>query len=189
MSERLRTRIARRFLDRAVIFAAGYVAAMLISAVVTAHGHLPHRAVPDMSLKQKKRWIEKNRPHVRYVAMVGRGKPRRSHAKASQWLREELKEVERALWQATFFVPPWIRSAFLCIHRYEGAWNDPNPPYYGGLQMDMQFQRSYGARFLRQYGTADRWPPSVQIWVAYQAYRSGRGFHPWPNTARYCGLI
>ena len=27
---------------------------------------------------------------------------------------------------------PW-----LCIHRFEGAWNDPNAPYYGGLQMDI----------------------------------------------------
>src|SRR5262249_60649066 len=28
------------------------------------------------------------------------------------------------------------KSAWLCIHRFEGAWTDPNPPYYGGLQMD-----------------------------------------------------
>jgi hypothetical protein len=25
--------------------------------------------------------------------------------------------------------------------------------------------------------------------VAERAYRSGRGFYPWPNTARACGLI
>ena len=28
-----------------------------------------------------------------------------------------------------------------------------------------------------------------QMWVAERAYRSGRGFYPWPNTARSCGLI
>ncbi len=28
-----------------------------------------------------------------------------------------------------------------------------------------------------------------QMWVAERAHRSGRGFYPWPNTARYCGLI
>src|SRR5688572_23539044 len=41
--------------------------------------------------------------------------------------------------------PPHLNE-WLCIHKYEGAWNDPNAPYYGGLQMDMSFQRSYGWR-------------------------------------------
>jgi hypothetical protein len=26
------------------------------------------------------------------------------------------------------------------------------------------------------------------MWVAERAYRT-RGYWPWPNTARYCGLI
>jgi hypothetical protein len=42
---------------------------------------------------------------------------------------------------------------------------------------------------LRRKGTADHWTPLEQIWVAEHAYRSGRGFYPWPNTARDCGLI
>ena len=41
------------------------------------------------------------------------------------------------------------------IHRFEGAWNDPNPPYYGGLQMDLGFQRTYGRGLLARKGTAD----------------------------------
>ncbi len=80
-------------------------------------------------------------------------------------------------------------KAWLCIHHYEGAWNDPNAPYYGGLQMDLSFQQAYGAALLRRKGTADHWSPLEQIWVAERAYRSGRGFYPWPNTARWCGLI
>ena len=84
---------------------------------------------------------------------------------------------------------PPHRAAWLCIHRYEGAWNDPNPPYYGGLQMDWSFMRTYGSELLRRKGTADNWTPLEQMWVAERAYRSGRGFYPWPNTARYCGLI
>jgi hypothetical protein len=84
--------------------------------------------------------------------------------------------------------PPRLRS-WLCIHRYEGAWTDPNPPYFGGLQMDIGFQRAYGQDLLLRKGTADHWTPLEQIWVAERAYRSGRGFYPWPNTARYCGLI
>jgi hypothetical protein len=84
---------------------------------------------------------------------------------------------------------PPHRREWLCIHRYEGAWNDPNPPYYGGLQMDLHFQRTYGPHLLRRKGTADHWTPLEQMWVAERAHRSGRGFYPWPNTARYCGLI
>jgi hypothetical protein len=84
---------------------------------------------------------------------------------------------------------PPHRDAWLCIHRYEGRWNDPNPPYYGGLQMDLAFQRTYGVVLLRMKGTADHWTPLEQMWVAEHAHRSGRGFYPWPNTARYCGLI
>ena len=84
---------------------------------------------------------------------------------------------------------PPRKSAWLCIQRHEGPWNDAHPPYWGGLQMDLHFQRTYGSWLLRRKGTADRWTPLEQIWVAVRAHRSGRGFYPWPNTARRCGLI
>jgi hypothetical protein len=87
------------------------------------------------------------------------------------------------------FHPPRLR-AWLCIKRHEGAWTaNTGNGYYGGLQMDLSFQRAYGRDLLRRKGTADRWKPIEQIWVAERAHRSGRGFYPWPNTARYCGLI
>jgi Transglycosylase-like domain len=80
--------------------------------------------------------------------------------------------------------------AWLCIHRHEGPWNaNTGNGYYGGLQMDISFQRAYGRELLRTKGRAHKWLPIEQIWVAERAYRSGRGFYPWPNTARYCGLI
>ena len=84
---------------------------------------------------------------------------------------------------------PPRRAAWSCIQRHEAEWHDPNPPYYGGLQMDLSFQRTYGARLLRRKGTADNWTRLEQMWVAERAYRSGRGFYPWPNSARACGLI
>jgi hypothetical protein len=80
-------------------------------------------------------------------------------------------------------------AQWMCIHKGEGAWNDPNAPYYGGLQMDMSFQRAYGWDLLMRKGTADNWTPLEQMWVAEKAYASGRGFYPWPTTARRCGLI
>ncbi|HST26177.1 MAG TPA: transglycosylase family protein [Gaiellaceae bacterium] len=85
--------------------------------------------------------------------------------------------------------PPRMKD-WLCIHHYEGAWPDnTGNGYYGGLQMDMTFMATYGAGLLRRKGTADHWTPLEQIWVAERAYESGRGFYPWPNTARFCGLI
>ena len=85
--------------------------------------------------------------------------------------------------------PPFLR-AWLCIHRYEGPWHaNTGNGYYGGLQMDLAFQRRYAPGLLRRKGTADRWTPFEQVWVAVRAHRSGRGFHPWARTARRCGLI
>jgi len=87
-------------------------------------------------------------------------------------------------------VPDWLNDAFLCIHRYEGAWNsNTGNGYYGGLQMDMAFQGLYGTDYLRRWGTADNWPAWAQVQAAVRAHRSGRGFGPWPNTARACGLL
>ena len=81
----------------------------------------------------------------------------------------------------------WLVGSFQCIHEHEGAWDDPNPPYFGGLQMDLEFQRTYAPRLLERKGTADHWTPSEQIAVAMVAFVT-RGFEPWPNTARACGL-
>ena len=80
-------------------------------------------------------------------------------------------------------------TAWLCIHRHEGSWQDAGAPYYGGLQMDYSFQEAYGGALLRRKGTADNWTPLEQMWVAEKALRAGRGFHPWSNAAANCGLL
>jgi hypothetical protein len=87
-------------------------------------------------------------------------------------------------------IPGPLRDAFLCIHSYEGAWSaNTGNGYYGGLQMDLAFQRLYGRDFLGRWGTADRWPPWAQLTAAARAHDAGRGFGPWPNTAAACGLL
>jgi hypothetical protein len=87
-------------------------------------------------------------------------------------------------------IPDVLEAAFLCIHRYEGAWNaNTGNGYYGGLQMDLAFQSLYGGDFMGRWGTADNWPAWAQLRAAVRAYQSGRGFGPWPNTARACGLL
>jgi hypothetical protein len=132
-------------------------------------------------------WSGTDRPAWSWVDCARR--QRGNHVRAAREIRDlraELRRVRRAKYPT---VEQWLWDAFLCIHRYEGAWNDPNPPYWGGLQMDMDFMRTYGPELLKAKGTADNWTPAEQMAVAIKAYRSGRGFHPWPNTARKCGLL
>jgi len=104
-----------------------------------------------------------------------------------RWLRKTWK-ARHEIAKRKASQPPHYNE-WLCIHSKEGSWTDPGAPYYGGLQMDESFQRSYGWRLYNKKGTADNWTPLEQMWVAERAFSSGRGFYPWPNTARYCGLI
>ena len=80
-------------------------------------------------------------------------------------------------------------EAWVCIHRHEAAWNDRGDPYWGGLQMDRGFMRAYGGDMIRRHrgGLADTWSPAEQIVVAERAYQT-RGFAPWPQTSRSCGV-
>ena len=84
---------------------------------------------------------------------------------------------------------PPHKTGWLCIHRYEGSWSDSSDPYWGGLQMDRGFMSAYAPSELLRRGWADRWTALEQMWVAERAHRSGRGYWPWPNTARACGLV
>lgn len=105
------------------------------------------------------------------------------------WVRDLWRERATRL-KRRFSAGPPHRREWECIHHFEGSWTArTGNGYYGGLQMDLSFQHTYGARLLRKKGTADRWTPLEQMWVAEKAHRSGRGFYPWPNTARYCGLL
>jgi hypothetical protein len=83
--------------------------------------------------------------------------------------------------------PARVLAGLLCIHHYEGSWTDPGAPYYGGLQMDWSFMATYGGEFLAAWGTADHWPVWVQLVVGMRGYFA-RGWSPWPNTSRACGL-
>jgi len=104
-------------------------------------------------------------------------------------LERTVRQWERRAAQAHRLArhPPHL-AEWMCIHRYEGAWNDVGGPYWGGLQMSLRFQERYGGWIYRMKGTADHWTPLEQIWTAEKA-RKSRGFWPWPNTARICGLL
>lgn len=78
---------------------------------------------------------------------------------------------------------------WVCIHNHEGAWNDRGDPYWGGLQMDRSFMKTYGPDMIKRHhgGLADTWTPAEQIIVAERAYQT-RGFGPWPHTRIPCGV-
>jgi hypothetical protein len=99
-----------------------------------------------------------------------------------QWRRRAVKAKRRA------HNPPH-KWAWRCLQRHEGSWRDGNDPYWGGLQMDRTFMRHYAPRHLLRRGWANTWTPIEQMWVGERAIRAGRGFYPWPNTGRMCGLI
>jgi hypothetical protein len=89
---------------------------------------------------------------------------------------------------------PPNKGAWLCLYRYErhpaqGWRTQTGNGFYGGLQMNWRFMETYGARLLRRKGPAHRWSALEQMWVAERALHAGRGFYPWPNSARACGLI
>ena len=121
---------------------------------------------------------------------------RRASAGAAPSLRVQLVHQAHVLgrYRAQARRPLRLRlarfQAWVCIHRHEAAWNDGGDPYWGGLQMDRGFMRAYGGDMIRRHhgGLADTWTPAEQIVVAERAYAT-RGFAPWPNTARSCGVL
>jgi hypothetical protein len=140
----------------------------------------------EISRFQRETWHWQRVMGAPLTAPVGRRKlaelsPTAVQRTASEWRRRSTRAHTAARH------PPHL-SQFLCIHRYEASWRDSGAPYYGGLQMDLGFQQSYGGWLYTRKGTADHWSPLEQIWTAENALKS-RGFWPWPNTARYCGLI
>ena len=130
------------------------------------------------------RWAENHcgNKHCRYqVLLIWRKHHRHAHRR---WKRVGTAPVASA---SGYYDSKY--AGLRCIHTHEGAWNaNTGNGYYGGLQMDSSFMSTYGPTYLRSYGTADKWPPIDQLRAAYKAVQS-RGYQPWPNTARMCGLL
>lgn len=147
------------------------------------------RVQASSKVEQAKHYVHKSRTALRWITTHKRlyRNSRVYHSTIVTW-RVNLEYWEKQLAKLTYTLPPHY-SAWLCIHSYEGSWRDPNPPYYGGLQMDWAFMSTYGHKLLQSKGPANNWTPLEQMWVAEKAYSSGRGFYPWPNTARMCGLL
>jgi hypothetical protein len=114
-------------------------------------------------------------------------------------LRGWRARIGREQEKANLCPPAWFVNAILCIKSHEGDWEDGGDPYWGGIQGDRPFLSTYGPDYWRRHGSprgsvgangwTNHWSHAEQIQTAWRAYKSGRGFHPWPNTARMCGLL
>lgn len=130
----------------------------------------------------------------------------------SNYTEKQTSSIRYLRWDARLWKHKYIKAQkyaqnvphkadWICIHSGhkggvsigssgEGSWTaNTSNGYYGGLQMDLTFQRDYGGWLLRAKGTANNWTPLEQMWVAENARKNGRGFHPWSKTAHACGLI
>src|SRR5215471_18639237 len=115
------------------------VAAALIG-VAPAEAKLVTKPKCD-SLKCRLASQTKNLKHVTYVCRNGKNDARMWSCSAMSWLKKERNETVAKL--AILARPPHYEQ-WMCIHRYEGSWTDPNAPFWGGLQMDESFQKAYG---------------------------------------------
>lgn len=84
----------------------------------------------------------------------------------------------------------WLAAAD-CIYREErgadGWETNTGNGYYGGLQADRSFQRTYGGTYYSRWGTANNWPWWAQLHMGFNGW-AARGWQPWPNTSKECGL-
>jgi hypothetical protein len=171
---------------------AGTTSASTITSTTTTTPKTTARA-GRRALAYWSRHVRRFRAGTRHWLTVIRGRPPRGGARALsvhsvldlRRLARRWHRRERTAWRQAKHPPNF--AGWLCIHHYEGSWTDSGSPYWGGLQMDLSFQATYGGWLLRHKGTADHWSALEQIWVAVRASHS-RGFSPWPNTARYCGM-
>lgn len=102
-----------------------------------------------------------------------------------------IKRLRSAQLRASAHFFGWLANAD-CIYRHEqnprqGWATRTGNGYYGGMQADLSFQRTYAPEHYRRWGTADRWPWWAQLQMAYRGWLF-RGWAPWPNTSRKCGL-
>lgn len=137
-----------------------------VDGFIKSIGHVARRTIYNPNPQIRIKWVRT----IHYLVRV------RAKTKAAI---DRLRQPPR----------PAHYEQWLCIHHYEGSWTaDTGNGYYGGLQMDDSFQKTYGWDVYKIKGSADHWTPLEQMQAAEKAYKT-RGFYPWPNTARACGLI
>ena len=97
-----------------------------------------------------------------------------------------IRRLQLAQRRASAHFFDWLAAAD-CVQGKEAPWHHNGGTYDGGMQADADFQRTYAPDHLRRWGPAFNWPWWAQLEMAYRGWLF-RGWEPWPNTARACGL-
>jgi hypothetical protein len=161
-----------------------------------------------VKLRQGLKWQRQMTWYWQYSSFVPRSpsSSRELSASSAEYLKWRVRiwsaRRERAKRYAQH--PPHL-AEWQCLYRYEHNGQPEKGPtgwashtgngYDGGLQMDIDFQRAHGSRFLFPRGpngpmvTANHWTRWQQMWTGENALREGVTFYAWPNTARFCGII
>lgn len=184
-----------------------------VAQTVKKYERVKHRYEGTLAFFDSRRWMLAPRYEKCWqVPGENRKKVCRIARKAVKAARVHVANAERVIEKLTAVRGPiGSVSAWNCIYSYEsgpefGGWAAATGNgYYGGLQMDIAFQRAHGLDLYSKKGTANRWTAYEQMVVAERARRGvrtswsngrvvfwqdkARGYHPWPNTARYCGLL
>lgn len=156
---------------------------------------LSHKPFSHMTNSEKVNYLKRQIHHDRSILRFAKNHKEIQSVelhKAVHWARISLriasKNLKKYVYHPVISAASGVIAGLLCIHSHEGSWSDPGSPYWGGLQMDLSFQAAYGPEFLHRWGTADNWPIWAQLKAGVRGYIA-RGWGPWPNTARLCGLM
>ena len=123
-----------------------------------------------------------------YDRLRYRYRPERHPERRGFYLRWWQRQHRRAISLERHY--PWTQAwyqAAMCVHQGEGAWNsNTGNGFYGGMQFDYTTWLSNGGGRFAEY--AHLASPLEQLTVTWWTWQR-RGWYPWPNTARACGLL
>lgn len=99
-----------------------------------------------------------------------------------QRLEHKVRSLQAA--KAARTPPGWWLEQAACIRAHEGAWtSNTGNGFYGAYQFLLSTWQSVGGEGYPHQASEEE--QNYRAWVLWQ--RSG--WAPWPNTARYCGLL
>ncbi len=165
-----------------------FVTALSLAIPTAASAHLiaPLKTgTPTSQLTAAKKNLAHARGACRAHTRAGSANSTRSHCKAIPWLqqvREDRFVAANPAW--AWYLTPTVQ----CVVNHEGAWTSVNPAgYYGRFQMDIPFQNEtpYGRAAFSRWGTANNWPPIVQVKHAHGVWTYA-GWSRWPTYYAYC---
>lgn len=158
---------------------------LVVSCIVVAFLSVPLTARPATPQARKDAQVKAFFAHHAKLARTPAGRVALLEIRVRE-LGAQVRSLASAKAKSQLLSHHPLYAAFMCIHGYEGAWDaNTGNGFYGGLQFGWNEWQTYGGKYASR---ADLASPADQIRAGI-AYHAVSGFSPWPNTARYCGLL